>query len=257
MSHLSPGIIVNGVKIGPELIDAEVQYHPASSLGEAKYAAMQALVIKELLVQRARELNLFHADEDQAISDLLAAEVVSPEPQEEELERYYLQNQFRFMTSPIFEASHILYLAPPDMPEERNKAKDSAIFAIERLKKNAHAFEDIAKSESGCSSKENGGHLGQIVKGQTMPEFEKALFAMQEEDVSAEPVETAVGYHVIKVHFREDGKQMTYDMVKDRIAEYLREKSWNVAFSHYVQFLINRAEVSGFRLLSADNPLLQ
>ena len=52
----SPGIEVNGIHITPEKINAEVQYHPAPSLQEARHAAMQALVIRELLLQQLQRL---------------------------------------------------------------------------------------------------------------------------------------------------------------------------------------------------------
>ena len=61
----APGITVNGFKITPDQISAEVQYHPAADLPEAKYQAMQALVIRELLIQRAASLGL--CDHDSAI----------------------------------------------------------------------------------------------------------------------------------------------------------------------------------------------
>jgi peptidyl-prolyl cis-trans isomerase C len=54
----APGITVNGVKITIEQINSEVQYHPAPSLPDAKYQAMQALVIRELLIQQAIKLGL-------------------------------------------------------------------------------------------------------------------------------------------------------------------------------------------------------
>lgn len=53
MHALAPGISVNGILISPEQISAEVQYHPAPTLFDAKYEAMQALVIRELLIQEA------------------------------------------------------------------------------------------------------------------------------------------------------------------------------------------------------------
>lgn len=56
MQTLAPGITVNGIKITPDEINAEVQYHPAESLFSAKYEAMRALVIRELLLQRAAGL---------------------------------------------------------------------------------------------------------------------------------------------------------------------------------------------------------
>jgi hypothetical protein len=49
MQTLAPGIEVNGIKISPDEINAEVQYHPAESLFSAKYEAMKALVIREIL----------------------------------------------------------------------------------------------------------------------------------------------------------------------------------------------------------------
>jgi hypothetical protein len=55
---LAPGIVVNGVKISPEQINFEVQYHPAVTLEDARYAAMKALVIRELLLQRAAEIGV-------------------------------------------------------------------------------------------------------------------------------------------------------------------------------------------------------
>lgn len=54
MVSLAPGIVVNGVKISPEQINFEVQYHPAATLEDARYAAMKALVIRELLLQICR-----------------------------------------------------------------------------------------------------------------------------------------------------------------------------------------------------------
>lgn len=58
MSNIVPGVDVNGIKITPEQIGAEVQYHPAKTLPDAKYQAMQALVIRELLIQKAATLGL-------------------------------------------------------------------------------------------------------------------------------------------------------------------------------------------------------
>jgi peptidyl-prolyl cis-trans isomerase C len=61
MQTLAPGIEVNGIKISTDEINAEVQYHPAESLFSAKYEAMKALVIREMLIQRAAELGTVQA----------------------------------------------------------------------------------------------------------------------------------------------------------------------------------------------------
>jgi len=58
-----------------------------------------------------------------------------------------------------------------------------------------HTVEALALSD--CPSKENGGDLGQIGKGQTVSEFENVLFRMQEGELSCTPVDSRYGYHII------------------------------------------------------------
>lgn len=263
MVSLAPGIVVNGVKISPEQINFEVQYHPAASLEDARYAAMKALVIRELLVQRAAEIGIGIGspasllNEDDLIEALLEAEMRTPEPSEEECLRYYQGNLVKFMSSPLFEVSHILYLAPPEDENLSSEARQKAEKALAVLVRSPELFAKIAGEESACSSKESGGHLGQIGRGQTLPKFEQALFQMEEGELSSSPVASEVGYHLIKVHKRAEGRQMTFDMVKESIAAYLKDKSWQSAFNQYLQLLAGRARISGFRMKAADQPLVQ
>lgn len=259
---LAPGITVNGIRISIEEVNAEVQYHPADSLFSAKYEAMKALVIREVLVQRAAELGLCERNEaikhpDSVIDDLLAREITVPEADEDTCERYYQQNTKKFRTSPLFEVSHILYIAPPGDEKARSEAREKAQAALDRIKASPVLFETIAKNESACSSAKDGGRLGQISRDQTMPAFETALFQMQEGEISVAPVESEVGYHVIKVHNRVEGKQLPFENAKNWIAQELHDKSWEKAFNQYVQLLIGRCKISGFRLESAQSPLVQ
>lgn len=258
----APGITVNGVKISIEQINAEVQYHPAQSLFDAKYAAMLALVIRELLLQRAEKLGIRALDEtagsaDEAISKVLQKEIDVPVPTREECETYYNGNRTKYASPPLFDVSHILYLAPPDDKVARESALKQARDCLERLAKDPSLFEAIAKSDSACPSGKQGGRLGQIGRGQTVPGFEAALFAMRAGDMSVEPVATEVGYHIIRVDKRVDQKQLPFEAVAERIADYLQQLSWQRAFSQYVQILAGQAEISGFVLKGADTPLVQ
>lgn len=262
MQTLAPGIEVNGIKISPDEINAEVQYHPAESLFSAKYEAMKALVIREILIQRASELGLCDRDEaikkpDEVIDALLKQEITVPEADEKTCKHYYENNKVKFFTSPLFEVSHILYLAPPEDEDVRKEAKSKADTALANLKKSPELFENIARDESGCSSAKDGGRLGQLSKGQTMPGFETALFQMQEGEISKEPVATEVGYHIIKVHKRAEGAQLPYESVAEWIKNDLEQKSWNKAFQQYVQLLAGRSRISGFRFEGVQTPLVQ
>jgi peptidyl-prolyl cis-trans isomerase C len=191
------------------------------------------------------------------IDRLLEREITVPEPGREECERYYKNNGKQFHTSPLFEVSHILYLAPPEDDEACKIAKEKAMSALSRLAKEPSAFESIARAESACSSAKDGGRLGQISKGQTVPAFEAALFSMKEGDLSAEPLATEVGYHIIQVHKRVDGKLMPFDSVAGWIEDFLKQATWRRAFGQYIQILIGQAKISGFHMNGADTPLVQ
>lgn len=259
---VAPGITVNGVPITSDQINSEVQYHPSENLPEAKYQAMQALVIRELLIQKAVYECLCsredaRKDPDDAIDRLLERDIRVPDPVREECERYYRNNRTKFRTSPLFEASHIFYPAPIDDEKARKGAYERAVAALVKIRQAPESFESIAHTESACHSAQTGGFLGQISAGQTLPAFEVALLQMREGDISEEPVETEVGYHIIRVHKRAEGRDLPEETALEWIEDYLKKKAWQRAFHQYVQVLAGQAKISGFRIKSSDTPLVQ
>ncbi|MEM7047220.1 MAG: peptidylprolyl isomerase [Pseudomonadota bacterium] len=248
----APSISVNGIKITPQQINAEAQYHPAESFFSAQYEATQALVVRELLIQRAVDLGLCQHDAgiknpDDVLVALFEKEIVLPEADEQTCRRFYEQNKKRFFTAPLFEAAHILYPAPPGDKQARDAALEKAQKALVRIMQKPECFKTIARTESACSSAKMGGHLGQITKGQTAPAFEAALLDMQEGDLSEQPLASEFGYHLIKVHKRLEGKQLPFGAVHEWIVDYLQQQSWQRAFRQYVQLLAGQAKVSGFQ----------
>ncbi len=262
MAIVTQPIHVNGVEIPSVQIEREVQYHPAASLPEARYEAMRALVVRELLLQQAVQLGLADrltagANPDSVIEQLLKKELRIPEATEQECQTYYKNNRRRFYTAPIYEVSHILYLAAPGNEAARQQALEKAQASLSELRSHPALFEHIARRDSACSSAGNDGFLGQVTQGQTLPPFEAALAIMKPGEISAAPVETNVGYHIIKLHHRAEGAQLPFEVVSSWIADYLRGEAWKRALGQYIRILAGQANITGFKLEAASSPLVQ
>jgi len=263
-----PEISVNGVVIAESEVMFEAQHHPAKNPGTALREAAQALVVKELLAQEAnkREFgNRLESDtsgqketpEDAAIRMLIEDEVDVPVAQESECRRYYDNNQSRFCSETIYEAGHILLLAPTDDKDRRAKVKQTAEALVAELTRDRSKFSKLAREYSACPSKAQGGNLGQITKGDTVAAFEAALENMVEGELNPTPVETPFGYHVVKLERRIPGVTQPFEHVHDRISAWLQAASWSRAVSQYVGILAGQADIKGVELPGHGSPLVQ
>lgn len=255
-------ISVNGSEISEAAVLAEMQYHPAPSRDEALTQAAEALVVRELLLQRAAAQGIaFERDdataEEEAISELIAREVRAPEADEVTCRRWYDNNPKNFRAQPLFEASHILYLAPRDDAEARAVAKSRAGAALAALSTDPDRFEQIARAESKCSSAGEGGRLGQVAIGETVPEIESFLLALEDGQICPIPVETDFGFHVVQLHRRIEGRDMPFAEAAPVIARELNAASWRRAVSQYIELLAGSADITGIDIRRAASPLVQ
>lgn len=255
-------ISVNGVDIPEAAILSEMQYHPASTQDEALSEAAEALVVRELLLQRASEIGLTWvsddvASEDLAIDALLARELKIPTPDSVMCRRYFDNNRAKFRSEDLFEASHILYLAPRNDEPARTLARSRAENALALLKQDPEQFEVIARAESRCASAGEGGRLGQVAAGETAPEMDTFLHALEDGQMCPVPVETDFGVHVLLLHRRIHGKQFEFDDIEIEVARTLTAASWSRAVSGYISLLASSADVRGIDIRSSSSPLVQ
>lgn len=259
---------VGEVEIAPSAIAAEAQNHPADDGEEAWRLAAEALVVRQLLVAEADRLGICTDDlmdsegrkltgSDARIEALLAEEVLVPEANESEARRFYARNTDRFTSETLVEAEHILLSASPDDTLAYNMALSDARGLIRQVEADPKCFARLAREFSACPSKEQGGNLGQIGKGQTVAEFEEALFALGEGELCREPVRTRFGVHVIRAGRRAEGQQMPFEVVAASIRTYLEEASYRRAVAQYLAILAGRTEIEGVELPVADGPLVR
>ena len=258
-------ISVNGRCIDEDAILREMQYHPAENVAAARHAAAEWLVIRALLLDRARALGIGTAgaleidaaDEAAAVQAVIEREVDVPAPAEAECRRYYDNNPARFRSADLVEAAHILLAAAPDDADARARAEAQAVELIGWLAAAPERFGELAQAHSACDSRHNDGRLGQLSRGDTVPEMETFLFNLEEGQISPVPVKTRYGVHVVRVDKRVPGRALPYEAVAGKVADYLQEASWRRAFRQYVQLLAGDARITGFDIAAAESPLVQ
>jgi len=256
-------VSVNGVSIARDAIVREMQHHPAGKPIAAWQQAARALVIRELLLQRARAIELAPApisdeagrretDEEALMRGVVEREATVPEPDDETCRRYYDRNGARFRSPDIYEAAHILFAALPTDGEAYACAQADAEGVLAALHERPESFAAMAQAYSRCPSAAQGGNLGQITAGQTTPEFEQALMALSPGDLCAAPVATRYGFHIIRLDRKHEGRLLPYEVVADRIADYLRESVRRRADAQYIARLVTAAKIEGIELTGAD-----
>ncbi len=262
------GISVNGVTVPEREILAEAQNHPSETPGSALRAAAEALVVRELLWQETRRLDIPavpdlddagrpETERDAGIRILIEREVSVPSATLEECQRYYERHPGKFRAPTLYEARHILIAVPESDSADRRAARTRAQGLCGALAERPELFRDLARDHSDCPSCEQGGNLGQLSPGSTVAEFEAALANMHEGDITPAPVESRFGFHVIALDRRIEGHDLPFDLVSDRIAAWLEASAWSKAVSQYISILAGKAEICGISLGGAEGPLVQ
>jgi peptidyl-prolyl cis-trans isomerase C len=249
-------ITVNQQPISEAEIFAEMQYHPAASKRQAMVDAAQSLIISTLLQQHAKQRGIVDVDNpDAAVERLLAEDIRAPEASTQECHSYYLQNLVKFCSSPLLEVRHLLLGCAPDDAQGRIDALDQATLLLKQLQ-HGQSFAALCQQFSACSTKDSGGLLGQISKGQTVPELERIMMKLPV-GLHPQPLESRYGVHIVELLHRVEGQQLPFEAVQQRIADYLNEKVRRKATAQYIQQLVAAASIEGFDFQISASPLMQ
>ena len=128
---------------------------------------------------------------------------------EEEKKAFFEAQKQSFSKPETASAKHILV-------DSEEKAND----ILGKINAGEVSFEDAAKEHSTCPSKGAGGDLGTFGRGQMVPEFENAVFNMNNGEVSG-PVKTQFGYHLIKLENKNESSIPEYDEVAEEVGKTL------------------------------------
>ena len=149
---------------------------------------------------------------------------------DDEIKKFYEDNKDLFKENESANASHILVA-------EEDKANE-----IYEKVKNGEDFASLAKEFSTCPSKEKGGELGTFTRGQMVKEFEDAVFNNEVATIT-EPVKTQFGYHIIKINDKNEGRDLAFDEVKDKIAAQVRRQKEQALYNEKITELKEKYQV--------------
>lgn len=144
---------------------------------------------------------------------------------EEELKKYYDENQDKLSAPETVSASHILV-------EEEDIAK----LLLEKIQSGALSFEEAAKQNSACPSGQNGGSLGEFSRGQMVPEFDEACFTMEVGELRG-PIKTQFGYHIIRLDGKKEASTLPFADVKEELRQRLFAEKQQAAYRSRVNQL--------------------
>lgn len=149
---------------------------------------------------------------------------------EKEITDYYENNKEQFKKPETAKASHILV-----------DDEDAATEILSEIHSGL-SFEEAAQKHSKCPSNAQGGDLGNFSRGQMVPEFEDAVFNMENGEIS-KPVKTQFGYHIIKLIDRKKEEISSLDEVRQNIAGLLLSQKQQGAYFQKINELKSNYEI--------------
>lgn len=185
------------VKVTPEQVKAYFDSH-RSQYTEPEKRSFQVLVVDQ---------------------DKVAASINVTDAQ---LHAAYAQSMDNFRMPERVHVRHILIKTTDKSDAEKKQLLAKAEDVLKQVK-NGGNFAELAKQYSddpGSAAK--GGDLGWVVRGQMVPEFEKACFELKPAEISG-IVTTTYGYHIVQVLEREQARVKPFDEVKAQLADDLRK----------------------------------
>ncbi len=204
------------------------------------------VVTRELISQEAKKKGYEKNPEIQLkienfkkmmLMDALMEEVLKgkTEVSESELQQYYKENQDRFTEPQEIKIRHIFVTSDAALKE-----------VLTGLSKKEN-FAKLAETYNMDKSREDGGNLGWIKRGQLAPsfaQFEEAAFSLKNRGEISEVVQTGLGYHLIQLDEKRGSALRPYDKVKERIRYFLQTKKRQDAYLQYVKELKSKARIT-------------
>ncbi len=225
---------------------------PADKQNELRQRIIEGMVAQQLVFEDAKRGGILDSKEfkseyqilSERMKTQLAAKVWEQQQFEairvdpKEVKSYFDTNPDEFIDKEKVRARHILVKTEAEADAVIKSLKG---FSGDKLK---GEFINQAKSKSMGPSAAKGGDLGYFPRGQMVPSFNDAAFAMKEGTISAEPVQSQFGYHVIYIEDKQLAKKMGFDEVKNFIEQRLKMDKFKAFMDKKMSSLKAKAKIT-------------
>lgn len=237
-------ITINGLELSDT--DIERELGPTGTHHEALTAA----VLRRVLLDEARELGIPAGATDEATIETLMARAIKavPAPTPDECIRHYHADLERWRVGERARVSHILFQVTErvDLAKLRARAQqtlDGLSNAPETLEAD---FANVARTLSNCPSGRDGGAIGEIGRGDTVPAFERAVFAAAANTLVPTLIDTEFGFHIVRVHEKTPGEVLPFEQAEARIRNAMTLALGELAERQFMLDAVARATIQGW-----------
>ncbi len=221
----------NGITVSESEVNQEIETIRDQIVEQARAQGMN-VGREEAFQQALEQAGLTEEELREQIREQLPVQKVQvrvagdAEASQEEVEQFYEENKKLQFTTPEQRcARHILF-----NKDQREKAEE-----VKGQLQNGADFAELAKEFSqDPAGAENGGDLGCLGKGETVPSFEEAVFNARQGEIVG-PVESEFGYHLIEVTEIKEQSTQPLSEVETQIREQLSTDEQAQKFSAWVQ----------------------
>jgi peptidyl-prolyl cis-trans isomerase C len=221
----APVAIVNGTPITRPVFEFYVKSTTGKNLSdlppESRAQLLDNLIRGELLSQQASRDGLDKSQDVasqlalmrvQVLGEAAATSYLKDKPPSDEQVHSEYDAQIAMIPKTQYHARHILVAS-----------QDAAQQIIDQLKGGA-SFEELAKSKSTDSTKDQGGDLGWFAANTMVAPFATAIMGLKKGEITQTPVQTPYGWHVIQLLDTRDESPPPFDSVKQRVQQLVQQK---------------------------------
>ena len=179
-----------------------------------------------------------------AIAKLLER-LPAPEPDEETLRARYEALSSRYQRPASVRLRQVfLRVEPSSTPEARAARRDEISALRVAIQRPGMTMEQIARQHSEDETRHQGGLLTALRAGELLPALEAALQTLEVGELS-EPVESARGFHLLRVEGRNPAQSVSFEQARGQLIAHLQARARPRARRALLQSLWERAEISG------------